>query len=298
MTVIDFINYAGKATEQTLEQLLPQPVGEEAQLYEAMRYSIFAGGKRLRPALFLATLAAFPKQLEGQEKDYLPFAAALEMIHTYSLIHDDLPLMDNDDLRRGKPTCHKVYGEATALLAGDALLTQAFEVMLQPSPRLSAERVLLATQIIAAAAGARGMIAGQQVDINNEGKKPDLELLQYINYRKTGALFTASILSAAYLAGATEEQRLALQTYAEQLGLAFQIVDDILDLTGDEAKLGKHTGSDAKNDKATYASILGVEEAQNKARQAAARALAAILEWGDEARQLRELITFLVERDH
>lgn len=297
MKLTDFLTEAAAETEQALEQALPQPEGPEAVLYEAMRYSVFAGGKRLRPALFLAVLAAFPARLEAAREAYLPFAAALEMIHTYSLIHDDLPAMDDDDLRRGRPTCHKVYGEATAILAGDALLTHAFTTMLQLNSVVTGQRLPQAVAEVAVAAGAQGMVAGQMVDILAEGQQLDLQQLQYIYARKTGALFAASVLSAAHLLGLKEAELDDLRCYCKHLGLAFQIADDILDQTADPQKLGKPLGSDAKNAKCTYASLLGVEQAQEQGLAAADRAAGALDGFGPELDLLRTFPYAFIERD-
>jgi len=293
-----FLREAVAATGACLEQLLPTPAGLEARLHEAMRYSVFAGGKRLRPALFVATLRACAEGLEAAESEYLPFAAALEMIHSYSLIHDDLPAMDNDDTRRGCPTCHKAFGEATAILAGDALLTQAFAAMLQLKKMVSPARLLDAMEEVAIAAGPRGMVAGQMADLALEGQQPTLAQLQYMVQRKTGALFTAAILSAAHLAGANQPQMRALRDYSEHLGVSFQIADDILDISGDPLKLGKPIGSDAKNNKATIVSLLGPKEAGLLARQTAGQAVAALAAFDERADLLRGFPHMLLRREN
>ncbi len=281
---------------RTLENLLPEKNDLlEAQLYRAMRHSLFAGGKRLRPILFLATLNA----LQKEATPYLPFAAALEMIHTYSLIHDDLPAMDDDDFRRGKPTCHKIYGEGQAILAGDGLLTYAFQTMLSLSEDdIAASALLQAGREIASYAGLDGMIAGQVVDIAYAGKEIDLPVLQYIHWHKTGALFMASIRSAAILAGASEKQLAAFTEYAKQAGLAFQIADDILDTTSNMAILGKPTGSDSKNNKITYPVLLGMEQAKKAGDEAVAAAVAALQEFGMAADILRALAHYFMERTY
>jgi geranylgeranyl diphosphate synthase type II len=253
---------------------------------EAVRYSLFAGGKRLRPALALGAAEV----VSGDDSVALPVACALEMIHTYSLIHDDLPAMDDDDLRRGKPTCHKVYGEATAILAGDALLTMAFDAAAETG---STEIV----RALAQAAGAGGMVGGQQMDLEGEGKQLDLAALQSIHRAKTGALIQVSLRCGAMAAGATEAQVKALADYGKHLGLAFQITDDILDVVGAEAVLGKPVGSDESRDKSTYPALLGLDESRRLAGEAVASALAALEAFGEEAENLRNLARFVADRE-
>ncbi len=227
------------------------------KIYDAMLYSIKAGGKRLRPIIMMLTAKMCGKKPES----VLPFAAAIEMIHTYSLIHDDLPAMDNDDLRRGKPTNHKVFGEAIAILAGDALLTKAFETAATYSePGVDKERVLRAVSILARLSGTDGMVGGQVIDI--ESHNEDLELLRYLHLLKTGALIRASGVIGATLSGASEEQIEAVDEYCRNLGIAFQIQDDILDVTGSVEELGKPIGSDEENNKSTYVTLCGLERAQ------------------------------------
>lgn len=263
-------------------------------IHESMAYSINAGGKRLRPALVLWTA----ELLGGHRAHAMPAACALEMIHTYSLIHDDLPCMDDDQLRRGKPTNHMVYGEAMALLAGDALLTHAFEVTTRAiefgaDPR----HVVRVVNEIAHAAGSLGMVGGQVVDILSEGKKIDLETLRFIHALKTGALFRASIRSGAILAGATDDELARLTEFAEYLGLTFQITDDILDVVGDEAKLGKPVGSDKSHEKATYPSLLGLEEAQRLAQESCQRAKASLAPFGEKTERFCQLMDYILERE-
>ncbi len=289
----EFLLASCQQVDACLEEILPPAAGQTAVLFEAMRYSIFAGGKRLRPCLFLATMEALGKK----GKPYLPFAAALEMIHTYSLIHDDLPAMDNDDYRRGKLTCHKVFGEAQAILAGDALLTYAFNAMLRVRPIAPPAQLLAAMDEVAYSAGIKGMIVGQVADIAWEGRSLTLPELEFIDKHKTGALFQASILSAALLAEANATEMNALKEYALQIGLAFQIADDILDVIGDEKKLGKPIGSDAKNQKSTYASLFGLEKAQELAQQALMAAQTALAPLGEKAALLREAPEFFVNRE-
>ncbi len=279
-----------------LDKLLPDARAYPPVIHEAMRYSVFAGGKRLRPVLVLASAEA----VRGSAEAVLPAACAIEILHTYSLIHDDLPAMDDDDLRRGKPTCHKVYGEAVAILAGDALLTTAFAILagLPQSGRVTPERALQVTAEVAAAAGTNGLIGGQVVDLISSAADIDAQVLQYIHTHKTGALYRAAVRTGAILSGAGAEQLQALTLYAENLGLAFQIVDDILDVAGDERMLGKPVGSDAKNKKATYPALYGMAAAREKARQAGEGALAALQGFGDEAAFLRELVNFVLTREH
>jgi len=277
-----------------LDMLLPAEDIKPQVLHQAMRYSVFAGGKRLRPVLFLAVLEA----LDYPEEDFLPFACALELIHTYSLIHDDLPAMDNDDYRRGMPTCHKKFGEAQAILAGDALLTYAFNLMLMPKEKGAfPDRILNAIDEVAYGAGLKGMIVGQVVDMESENKEIDIEDLKYIHRNKTGALFSASIRSAAILSGCDKTTLGKLTGYAENLGLAFQITDDILDVIGDEKKLGKPVGSDEKKQKATYPSLLGIEESQKLAEQAIENALMFIKDLTEKADPLREIGKMVINRE-
>jgi geranylgeranyl diphosphate synthase type II len=262
-------------------------------LWEAMRYSLLAGGKRLRPIL---CLAAF--ELAGGEGDLaLPTAVALEMIHTMSLIHDDLPAMDNDDLRRGRPTNHKMFGEANAILAGDALLTRAFEMVALRSPGVSAERLLQVVGELSLASGAPGLVGGQVVDLESEGKSVDLETLEYIHLHKTGALLRACVISGALVAGADATLQAALHTYARGIGLAFQIIDDILDVTASSDVLGKTAGKDLTADKTTYPKLLGLEESRRRADGLVAEAKAALEPWRDRAAPLLALADYITSRD-
>ena len=262
-------------------------------LREAMRYSLLAGGKRLRPIL---CLAAF--ELAGGEGDLaLPTAVALEMIHTMSLIHDDLPAMDNDDLRRGRLTNHKMFGEANAILAGDALLTRAFEMVALRSPGVSAERLLQVVGELSLASGAPGLVGGQVVDLESEGKSVDLETLEYIHLHKTGALLRACVISGALVAGADATLQAALHTYARGIGLAFQIIDDILDVTASSDVLGKTAGKDLTADKTTYPKLLGLEESRRRADGLVAEAKAALEPWRDRAAPLLALADYITSRD-
>ena len=263
----------------------------DENLSRAMEYSLMAGGKRLRPILLMAAADA----IDSSGEKFITVANALEMIHTYSLIHDDLPAMDNDDYRRGKLTNHKVFGEATAILAGDALLTLAFEVALRQKD-VSPEILLKVLHEISTAAGAAGMVGGQALDLRSEGIQIDFETLKLMHRGKTGALFKAAIRSGAILAQASEKKLAALTRYAENFGLAFQITDDILDVTGDEKILGKPTGSDEKNLKATYVSLTSLDAAKNFAQAAVDEALDALKDFGTEANFLRELVKYLIAR--
>ncbi|MDO4581146.1 MAG: polyprenyl synthetase family protein [Bacillota bacterium] len=280
------------ACDAALLRLIADDGSLEAGLYRACSHSLNSGGKRLRPALFAAALRAFDRDWQP----YIEFAAALEMIHTYSLIHDDLPAMDDGELRRGRPTCHKVYGEALAILAGDGLLTHAFTLMCAPLPEIAAARQLAAVQAVGRYAGLAGMVAGQAVDIAAVGQTLDEAQLIYMYERKTGALFAAALLSAAHLCGASKRQIAALTRYAMQAGLAFQIADDILDIRSDAAQLGKSSGSDARNDKNTYAALVGCERAEQAALRAAELAVAELADFGAEARLLREFPLYAAQR--
>ena len=278
--------------DNALDKMLPPADTYPETIYEAMRYSLFAGGKRLRPILLMA--AADAVGVDG--KEYLHVACGLEMIHTYSLIHDDLPAMDDDDYRRGKLTNHKVFGDATAILAGDGLLTAAFEVMLS-QPGSEPEILLKVVRDLAASAGAKGMVGGQVVDMLSEGKKIDSDTLKFMHQAKTGALFKAAIKAGAILAGATPLQVLALIEYAEQFGLAFQITDDILDVIGNADKIGKPVGSDEKNEKVTYVTLYGLEGARDMAGEASQKAVEALMAFGPAADILRELVNYLISRE-
>ncbi len=261
-------------------------------LCESMKYSLMAGGKRLRPIMLMAAADA----VGAKGTDYLTTGCAMEMIHTYSLIHDDLPAMDDDDYRRGKLTNHKVYGAGMATLAGDALLTLAFEVMLRQQG-VSAETLVQVVREISQAAGPDGMGGGQALDLESEGKQISMETMKKIHLGKTGALFRAAIRSGAILGGASEEALQALTVYADNFGLAFQITDDILDVIGDEAVIGKPVGSDEKNHKSTYVTLTSLAEAQRLAQEAVDTAIDALQMFGTEADFLRELVAYLMKRN-
>ena len=277
-----------EALDASLEVIYPETI------YESMRYSILAGGKRLRPILCLATC----ELLDGTEAMAMPTACALEMIHTMSLIHDDLPAMDNDDYRRGKLTNHKVYGDDVAILAGDALLAYAFEHVATQTCDVPLERVLKIVAALGRAVGAAGLVGGQVVDLASEGN-PDITLdtLNFIHTHKTGALLEVSVTSGAILAGADEQQVATLVKYAERIGLAFQIVDDVLDITATSEELGKSAGKDVQAQKATYPSLWGIDESRRQAKQLVEEAKAEVSRCFDQKTQpLLAIADFIVER--
>ena len=284
-----------KERQQLVESALAGELNKKTPvdktLTEAMEYSLMAGGKRLRPVLLMAAADA----LGADGTRFLKTACAIEMIHSYSLIHDDLPAMDNDDYRRGKLTNHKVYGAGMATLAGDALLTLAFEVMLRQQDA-APETLVQVVREMSMAAGPDGMVGGQALDMESEGRQIDKETLRRMHMGKTGALFRAAIRSGAVLAGANEKQLDALTAYAEKFGLAFQITDDILDVVGDETVIGKPVGSDEKNHKSTYVTLNSLEEARELAQAAVDEAAGALKEFGPEADFLRDLVVYLVNR--
>ena len=286
MSVSDFLQAKAKRTDVALAHYIDSWEGVPPSLKEAIQYSLFAGGKRLRPGLALGAA----ELVSGDDGPALPVACALEMIHTYSLIHDDLPAMDDDDLRRGKPTCHKAFGESTAILAGDGLLTMAFDVAAETG---SAHII----REIARAAGVAGMVGGQQFDLEGEGQQLDIARLQRVHRAKTGALIRVSLRAGAMTVSASEEELAALTLYGEHLGLAFQITDDILDVVGNEALLGKPVGSDASRDKSTYPALVGLDESRRLASEAVKSAIDALADYGDEAQMFRNLATYLTSRE-
>ncbi|MCF8132408.1 MAG: polyprenyl synthetase family protein [Synechococcus sp. Tobar2m-G35] len=293
-TGFDFAAYLSGA-RQRIEAALDAALLPERpeSLREAMRYSLLAGGKRLRPVLCLASC-----ELAGGDAELaIPTAVALEMIHTMSLIHDDLPAMDNDDLRRGMPTSHKVFGEANAILAGDALLTRAFEMVALRSPGVPAERLLQVVGELSLAAGAPGLVGGQVVDLASGGQSGDLDTLEYIHIHKTGALLRASVLSGALIGGADGALLEALGTYAHGIGLAFQIIDDILDVTASSEVLGKTAGKDLTADKTTYPKLLGLDESRRRADGLISAAAAALEPWRERAAPLLALAAYITARD-
>ena len=279
--------------DRTLDRFLPKASTRPATIHKAMRYSLFAGGKRLRPILCLAAAEA----CGGRFKAALSLACAIECIHTYSLIHDDLPSMDNDDFRRGRPTCHKVFGEGIAVLAGDALLTIAFEIAadVDTSPRYDLRDIL---REISVAAGSRKLIAGQVADLEAEGRRINRAQLRYIHENKTAALLTTSVRLGAISANATPRQLSAMSDFGRALGLAFQIIDDILDVTQTTEKLGKSAGKDAAAKKATYPAVLGLEKSRAEAGRLTRQAHAALKPLGKRAETLRALANYLLEREY
>lgn len=293
-TGFDFATYL-EAARSRVESALEAALGPERPetLRDSMRYSLLAGGKRLRPILCLASC-----ELAGGDPSLaLPTAVALEMIHTMSLIHDDLPAMDNDDLRRGRPTNHKVFGEAKAILAGDALLTRAFEMVALRSSGVPADRLLKVVGELSLAAGAPGLVGGQVVDLESEGRQVDLETLEFIHTHKTAALLRASVLSGALIAGASNDLLTALRTYARGIGLAFQIIDDILDVTASSEVLGKTAGKDLTADKTTYPKLLGLEESRRRADSLVLEAQEALAPWQEAAKPLLALAGYITSRD-
>jgi len=263
MELESFLNERKKMIDQALEKLTPPENTFPPTIHKAIRYSLLNGGKRIRPILTLTV----NELVGGNYKSIIPFACGIEVIHTYSLIHDDLPVMDNSDFRRGKASSHKVFGEATALLAGDGLLTLAFQIMTDPTLCQSHNplSILKSVNLIAQAAGLQGMIGGQTVDIETQGKKFALPLLEYIHTHKTGALIVAAVRAGAILGESTEEELDALTEYGKKVGLAFQIIDDILDVESSEKILGKETGMDSAQGKATYPQIFGLQESRERA---------------------------------
>lgn len=279
--------------DEALQGVFPEPGGPAADVVKSMTYSLFAGGKRLRPILCIAGAEAVGESAET----VLPVACALELIHTYSLIHDDLPVMDNDDLRRGKPTNHKVFGEAVALLAGDGLLTEAFRLMTGAAGgRHTPEALLRVIRLVAEAAGYDGMVGGQVVDIQSEGKQVAPAVLEYIHTHKTGALIAASVTAGGLLGGGTEEQVGAIGVYGRHIGLAFQVADDILDVEGDSANLGKGVGGDARKKKITYPSLLGVGPSKKLQESLVGKAVDALRNFDERAEPLRAIAVYIIER--
>ncbi len=307
MNLINYFSKRKKIVDDALDKLLTSDKKDKAQscnsdsalnsrtLYEAVRYSVFAGGKRIRPILMMAACEA----VAGELGDVLVPACAIEMIHTYSLIHDDLPAMDDDALRRGKPTCHKAYGEATAILAGDALLTEAFAVVSSEEfvKKVKPEIAISVVRGIATAAGYKGMVLGQMIDMEMQGGDIDFARLEYLHIHKTGALLLACVKVGATIGGATKGQLCQLIKYGECIGLAFQIADDILDVVGDSKVIGKEAGMDSKHGKITYPKVVGLHEAKNIAEGLISSALESIKDFGKEADPLRRIARFIIERE-
>jgi geranylgeranyl diphosphate synthase type II len=295
MDLKHYLNERCKLVDEALDKLLPRDDELPASLHKSMRYSVFAGGKRIRPILMLAACEA----VGGDIRLAMPAACAMEMIHTYSLIHDDLPAMDNDDFRRGNPTNHKVFGEAVAILAGDALLTAAFIAMSRPASSLQVPpaTILAVINEIGSCAGSHGMVGGQVIDMESEGQHDiDLAIVQYIHTHKTGALIKASIKAGAMLGGADDKVLDAMTRYGETVGLAFQIADDILDIEGTTEEIGKDAGSDQARGKATYPAVVGLAESKRRAAELMEMALESLAGFDAKADPLREIAGYIVNR--
>jgi geranylgeranyl diphosphate synthase type II len=311
----EYLKQRQQAVDARLDQLLPPPTERPESIHRAMRHSVFAGGKRIRPILCLESAAVVTAEQVPGSRFQVPsssstsgpgtwnlapgtwdVACALEMIHTYSLIHDDLPALDNDDFRRGVPTCHKAFGEAIAILAGDALLTLAFEVLASSGPAEPERRLAILAEVAHAAGTLEGMIGGQVIDVESERRAVDAETVEYIHRSKTAAMIRAAVRSGAIAAGAGLEQLAALTEYGAQIGLAFQIIDDILDVEGSTASLGKTAGKDAAQQKATYPSAYGLERSRVLAGAAIEQAVRALEPFGGRAHWLREIALYLRDR--
>jgi geranylgeranyl diphosphate synthase, type II len=278
--------------DKWLDRLVPSTSEPPGEIHEAMRYSVFAGGKRLRPILALATGEVFG----AAEEDLLPAACALEMIHTYSLIHDDLPSMDNDTLRRGRPTCHVVFGEAMAILAGDALLTRAFHTLAQHGAESDSVRLRVIQEVSEAAGTVRALIGGQVLDLQSEGRTVDGQTLETIHRAKTGALIRCSVRVGAIIGAASEEELVQLTLFGEKAGLAFQVADDLLDATASSEELGKTAGKDAREQKATYTTLYGVETTRRMVDELGREAIGAAALPGRDTARLSQIARFIVER--
>ena len=291
MTLVEYIAHTQHCVDKALHTLVPPKTAEPVSIHKAMRYSLFAGGKRIRPILCIAAACAVSDDPIGIECA----ACTLELIHTYSLIHDDLPALDNDDLRRGVPTCHKVFGEAMAILAGDALLTLAFQVLAQ-LPADAERKIRLIEELAMASGTSGGMIGGQVADIEGERKRPNAGLLETIHRAKTGALLRASLRMGAIFAGADDVQLRALSSYGEHVGLAFQIIDDVLDVQQSSETLGKTAGKDAEQQKITFPAVYGIERSMAMAEEERLAAHVALGPLDERATRLRELADFIVRR--
>lgn len=291
MKLPDFLEQDRLAVDQALDRLLPPAATPPETIHQAMRYSVMAGGKRIRPALCLGTARLFDPDPRGA----MEIACALEFIHTYSLIHDDLPALDNDELRRGQPTCHKKFGEAMAILAGDGLLTFAFETLAK-APLEDSRRVRAIAEIATAAGTVSGMVGGQVADVEAEGKPANAAMLEYIHQSKTAALIRASCAAGALAAGAAEADVARIRRFGGKIGWAFQIVDDILDVEESSAALGKTAGKDQQQRKATYPALYGLEESGRKAAELVAEAIEELAPYAGRAERLRELARFLTRR--
>lgn len=292
MDINAYLSESRELVDARLERLLPTENQAPSTIHKAMRYSVFAGGKRVRPILALAS----GESLSGNREVLLTVGAALEVMHTYSLIHDDLPALDNDDLRRGRPTCHKVFGEAIAVLTGDALMTLCYQILADLPGVSEAARVAIIREVAGATGTIDGMIGGQVVDLESEGKPIDANVLEYIHHSKTGALLRGSVRCGALAAGADGNQLHALSEFGAKIGLVFQIVDDILDVTSSSEVLGKTAGKDEKVKKATYPALYGIEASKAKAAELTTSALEDIRALGPRAEPLRSLARFVVSR--
>jgi geranylgeranyl diphosphate synthase type II len=292
MDIKKYLTETREIVDLALEKLLPPENETPATIHRAMRHSIFAGGKRLRPVLVLAS----GECLGGRRDTLLHLGAAIEMMHTYSLIHDDLPALDNDDLRRGVPTCHKVFGEAMAILAGDALMTRCYQALTELPGAADAARIRIIGEISYATGTVRGMIGGQVADIESEGKPVNALTLEYIHHSKTGALLSACVRTGALAADAGDAELEIMTRFGNKLGLVFQIVDDILDVTASSETLGKTAGKDEKAQKATYPALYGIDASRQKAQDLVDGALSDICGFGNEAETLRELARFFISR--
>ena len=293
MTLNDVLNEKINIINEELSKYLPKTENPQKNIYDAMGYSLFAGGKRLRPVIMLLVC----DMLGGKTEEVLPFACAMEMIHTYSLIHDDLPSMDNDDLRRGKPTNHKVFGEAMAILAGDALLNKAFEIVSSKTYK-NPKNALRAISILSNSSGTEGMIGGQVIDIESENKSISSDELLYLHSLKTGAIIRSSGVIGAVMSNAKDEEINAIDNFCYNLGIAFQIQDDLLDVLGNSELLGKNTGSDKENKKTTFITLFGVEKAKNAVNDYTEKAISSLDIFGGKENTLKELANYLINRNY
>lgn len=292
MDINSYLSTSKKLVDEHLDRLLPVESEDPSTIHKAMRHSVFAGGKRVRPILVLAS----GESLSGDRDVLLHLGAGIEMMHTYSLIHDDLPSLDNDDLRRGVPTCHKVFGEALAILAGDALMTRCYQVLADLPGLPDSARIEIIREVATATGTVNGMIGGQVVDLASEGKEVGARVLEYIHYSKTGALLKACVRCGAIAAAANSEEMQSLTGFGSKIGLVFQIVDDILDVTSSSEVLGKTAGKDEKVKKATYPALYGIDASREKARELMSSALEDIRDFDEKAESLRSLARFVVNR--
>jgi geranylgeranyl diphosphate synthase type II len=294
ISLLQFLEEQRLLVDGELEQILPRPDEHPQSIHRAMRHSVFAGGKRLRPILCLEGGRLF----NGDERSLMRLGCGLELIHTYSLIHDDLPALDNDDLRRGKPTCHKVFGEATAILAGDALLTLAFETISEGDAPPPERRIRVIHELAHAIGTLAGMVGGQVIDLETVGQTASSATVDYIHSAKTGAFIRAAVRSGALDAGASEDDLARVSRYGEKIGMAFQIADDILDVTATREQLGKSVGKDEQQRKATYPAVHGLEESRRIAARLVEEACRVLEPYGDRAQRLKEVARYLIERTH